>query len=127
MELNEVVRVVELWSDQYRELGAIDWINYVQIFENRGEMMGASNPHPHCQVWANQTVPNYPATEQQAQLEFSQNQGKCMLCEYLRRERISAHESCVGTIPLPLLFPSGQCGRLKCWCSPTNTLPDWIN
>jgi len=87
MELDEVVRVVELWSDQYRELGAIDWINYVQIFENRGEMMGASNPHPHCQVWANQTVPNYPASEQQAQLEFSQNQRKCMLCEYLRKER----------------------------------------
>ena len=86
MELGDVARVAEVWSEQYKELGAIDWINYVQIFENRGEMMGASNPHPHCQVWANETIPNYPATEQKSFLEFSQG-GGCLLCEYLRLEQ----------------------------------------
>jgi len=86
MELDDVMRVVQVWSDQYRELGAVDWINYVQIFENRGEMMGASNPHPHCQVWANETVPNYPAAEQLALLDFAKEHGKCLLCEYLRLE-----------------------------------------
>jgi UDPglucose--hexose-1-phosphate uridylyltransferase len=87
MDVNDIAAVVELWCDQYRQLGAVDWINYVQIFENRGEMMGASNPHPHCQLWANQTIPNYPATEQQAQLEFFRNEEECLLCEYLRIEQ----------------------------------------
>ena len=87
MELSDVLKVVEVWCEQYRELGAIDWVNHVQIFENRGEMMGASNPHPHCQVWAVETIPNYPSAEQRAQVEFSQENGKCMLCEYLRLEQ----------------------------------------
>ncbi|HWC16987.1 MAG TPA: UDP-glucose--hexose-1-phosphate uridylyltransferase, partial [Terriglobales bacterium] len=86
MEPGDVTRVVGVWSDHYRELGAIAWINYVQIFENRGEMMGASNPHPHCQVWASESLPNYPASEQNAQLEFRKENHKCLLCEYQRLE-----------------------------------------
>jgi UDPglucose--hexose-1-phosphate uridylyltransferase len=89
MELDDVTRVVQVWSAQYKELGSIDWIKHVQIFENRGEMMGASNPHPHCQIWANETVPNLPAAEQSAQLEFRKQNGRCMLCEYLALERDS--------------------------------------
>ena len=87
MEPDDVTRVVQVWSEQYKELGSIDWINHVQIFENRGEMMGASNPHPHCQIWANETVPNLPAAEQSAQLEFRKQKDRCMLCEYLALER----------------------------------------
>lgn len=90
MGLGDVASVVRVWSEQYQELGAIEWVRYVQIFENRGEMMGASNPHPHCQVWANETVPNYPAREQSAMLQFSTDHGKCMLCEYLRLEKTQA-------------------------------------
>jgi UDPglucose--hexose-1-phosphate uridylyltransferase len=90
MEPRDVVRVVRVWADLYRELGATDWVRYVQIFENRGEMMGASNPHPHCQLWANETIPNYPLREQNALLEFANEHGKCMLCEYLRLERANA-------------------------------------
>jgi len=52
METEEIEGVVHTWVEQYRELGTMDSINHVQIFENRGAMMGASNPHPHCQVWA---------------------------------------------------------------------------
>ena len=89
MELEDVTRVVQVWIDQYKELGSLDWINHVQIFENRGEMMGASNPHPHCQVWANETIPNLPDVEQTAQLEFRNQNGRCMLCEYLALERAS--------------------------------------
>lgn len=87
MELNNVTSVVQVWTEQYKELGALDWINYVQIFENRGEMMGASNPHPHCQIWANATVPNLPSAEQSAQIEFRKENGHCMLCEYLALEQ----------------------------------------
>jgi UDPglucose--hexose-1-phosphate uridylyltransferase len=89
MELTDLVKVVEVWCEQYKQLGAIDWINYIQIFENRGEMMGASNPHPHCQIWANETVPNYPFVERQSQLDFLHTHGKCLLCEYRNLEQKS--------------------------------------
>src|SRR5205807_1817557 len=49
MSVSALRRIVDVWTEQYLELGGMDWINYVQIFENRGEIMGASNPHPHCQ------------------------------------------------------------------------------
>jgi UDPglucose--hexose-1-phosphate uridylyltransferase len=58
MSVAEVRQVVDTWVVQHEQLGAIPFINWVQIFENRGAMMGASNPHPHCQIWANQSAPN---------------------------------------------------------------------
>jgi UDPglucose--hexose-1-phosphate uridylyltransferase len=88
MAIDDIVRVVEVWTEQYKELGNNDWINYVQIFENRGEMMGASNPHPHCQVWANESVPNYPLSEQSHLLDFSKTHKSCMLCEYQKLEEV---------------------------------------
>lgn len=89
MDIDDLAQVVQVWSEQYKELARIDGINYVQIFENRGELMGASNPHPHCQIWANQTIPNYPLAEQRSLVEFSREHGKCMLCEYFGLERKS--------------------------------------
>jgi UDPglucose--hexose-1-phosphate uridylyltransferase len=111
MELDDIARVVQVWREQYTELGSVDWIKYVQIFENRGEMMGASNPHPHCQVWANETVPNYPETEQRALLQYSQEHGKCMLCEYLSLEQkagarvICRNESFTVVVPFWAVWP----------------------
>ena len=58
MGVAELRHVVDEWVSQYGDLGALPFINYVQIFENRGEMMGASNPHPHCQIWSNESLPN---------------------------------------------------------------------
>jgi UDPglucose--hexose-1-phosphate uridylyltransferase len=68
-------------------LGEIPFINYVQIFENRGAIMGASNPHPHCQIWANASLPNEPAKEQSAQIEYRSAHDSCLLCDYLALER----------------------------------------
>jgi UDPglucose--hexose-1-phosphate uridylyltransferase len=87
MSLQEILPVVDLWAQQSKELGSHDFINYVQIFENRGSMMGASNPHPHCQIWASGSVPDEPAKEQSAQLEYQNARHSCLLCEYLRMER----------------------------------------
>ena len=86
MELADLFKAVEVWCEQYRELGSLDWVNHVQIFENRGEMMGASNPHPHCQIWANETVPDQPLREQKSQTEYRSSSGKCLLCDYLKLE-----------------------------------------
>ena len=82
----EIRRVVDAWTAEYQELGALDWIEYVQIFENRGAMMGASNPHPHCQIWSTGFVPDEPAAETVAQGEYLTLTGKCLLCEYVNAE-----------------------------------------
>jgi Galactose-1-phosphate uridyl transferase, N-terminal domain len=60
MQPADIRAVVDCWADQFQELGGRGDINYVQIFENRGAMMGASNPHPHCQIWSTATIPNMP-------------------------------------------------------------------
>ena len=82
----EIRRVVDAWTGEYRELSGLDWIEYVQIFENRGAMMGASNPHPHCQIWSTDFVPNEPAAESKAQHDHLTSTGHCLLCDYLAAE-----------------------------------------
>jgi UDPglucose--hexose-1-phosphate uridylyltransferase len=77
---------VDAWTREYEELGSRDWIEHVQIFENRGSMMGASNPHPHGQIWATDFVPDEPAAEVKAQREHLALTGRCLLCEYLAAE-----------------------------------------
>lgn len=86
MEQADIVKVVEAWCSQTAELGHRTEINYVQIFENRGAMMGASNPHPHCQVWATGHVPDGPLVEGSTQREHLSMHGTCLLCDYLCRE-----------------------------------------
>lgn len=86
MTLEEISNVVDTWTDQYDELGKMPFINWVQIFENRGAMMGASNPHPHCQIWANFSIPNEPTKEAEAQSQYWIAHRKCLLCDYLQLE-----------------------------------------
>jgi len=85
----EIRRVVDAWTHEYEELAQIDWVQYVQIFENRGAMMGASNPHPHGQIWSTGFVPDEPAAETTAQREHRDRTGECLLCSYLATEQAS--------------------------------------
>ncbi len=82
----ELRLVVDTWVAQWEELGGDSGFRSVQIFENRGEMMGASNPHPHCQIWANESLPNELEREQGAQRAYQDAHGSCLLCDYLRLE-----------------------------------------
>jgi UDPglucose--hexose-1-phosphate uridylyltransferase len=86
MSVAEIRRVVDVWCDQFAELSAIEKIKWVQIFENRGAMMGASNPHPHGQIWANASVPNEGTKEDQSQRSYLNEHGSCLLCDYLGLE-----------------------------------------
>lgn len=86
MQTSAIRSVVDEWALQYDELGSMPYIDHVQIFENRGEMMGASNPHPHCQIWATESIPNEPAKEIGRQSEYHSRLGSCLLCDYLRIE-----------------------------------------
>ena len=84
MPAEAVRRVIDLWADQTAELGA----NYrwVQVFENRGEAMGASNPHPHGQIWAGTALPNEGARERSAQRAHRERTGRRLLLDYVDHE-----------------------------------------
>ncbi|MEW5817448.1 MAG: UDP-glucose--hexose-1-phosphate uridylyltransferase [Spirochaetota bacterium] len=86
MEKSEIEKVIRLWVREYQELGHKDFIKYVQIFENRGEIMGCSNQHPHGQLWSNSTIPLYPAVETEKQSVYFKKRGTCLLCDYVALE-----------------------------------------
>ncbi|MFH1964558.1 MAG: UDP-glucose--hexose-1-phosphate uridylyltransferase [Acidobacteriota bacterium] len=90
MDKDSIVPIVETWKSQNDELGAMNWINYVQIFENKGPMMGCSNPHPHCQIWASSSLPEEIHREQAKQALFLREQNRCLLCGCLEEERNSS-------------------------------------
>jgi UDPglucose--hexose-1-phosphate uridylyltransferase len=104
-------RVVDVWIEQYRELGSIPWIRCVQIFENRGDLMGASNPHPHCQIWANANLPNQAEKELRSQHEYHEELGSCLLCDYLALELKQAtrvvcrNQDFVALVPFWAIWP----------------------
>ncbi|QJB55352.1 UDP-glucose--hexose-1-phosphate uridylyltransferase [Pseudodesulfovibrio sp. zrk46] len=84
--VERVKKVVDVWCREFKELGSRADIGYVQIFENRGAIMGCSNPHPHGQIWATSNMPMLPAAEDQRQLAHLQERDECLLCCYLKRE-----------------------------------------
>lgn len=86
MEPEAIRGIVDVWANQFTELSGIENVRHVQIFENRGSMMGASNPHPHCQIWATSSVPNEPAKELDSFLAHQQSAGRCLLCDYFAQE-----------------------------------------
>jgi UDPglucose--hexose-1-phosphate uridylyltransferase len=81
-----IERVIDCWVEETAGLGALPAINYVQVFENRGAMMGSSNPHPHCQIWATGHIPDEPLAEGAAQLEYFATHGRTLLSDYLAQE-----------------------------------------
>ncbi len=86
MEEKDIRRVVDVWSEQYLTLGEQNKINYVQIFENKGIIMGCSNPHPHGQIWAQDSIPVEPAKELLQMRKYLEKNRNCMLCDYYKFE-----------------------------------------
>ncbi len=86
MRAKEIGEIVDVWKDEYIRLGKLADVNYVQIFENKGELMGCSNPHPHCQIWVEDSMPVEPAKEAKQIEEYRNRTGKCILCEYISLE-----------------------------------------
>ncbi|HME98626.1 MAG TPA: galactose-1-phosphate uridylyltransferase, partial [Terriglobia bacterium] len=86
MSAGEIRAVVDAWIEEYASLAKQADINYVTIFENQGAMMGASNPHPHCQIWATATIPNEPAKEAVSLMAYRDRYGDCLLCAYMKME-----------------------------------------
>jgi UDPglucose--hexose-1-phosphate uridylyltransferase len=111
MDQGQVSRVVETWVAQAAELGAREDIRYVQIFENRGAMMGASNPHPHGQIWATEHIPNESMAELGSQRTYFAEHGEPLLAAYLRMELAAGerivleNESWVALVPFWAVWP----------------------
>ncbi|MEO7913542.1 MAG: UDP-glucose--hexose-1-phosphate uridylyltransferase [Roseiflexaceae bacterium] len=111
MDPADLAQVVDVWVEQYQELGALPQISYVQIFENRGAMMGASNPHPHGQIWATEHLPLNVAREQQAQAEYFAANSRTLLADYLALELeenkriVVSNEHFVALVPFWAVWP----------------------
>jgi UDPglucose--hexose-1-phosphate uridylyltransferase len=111
MELPVIRGVVDAWVDEYERLGSYPGISYVQIFENKGEVMGASNPHPHGQIWAQRSVPLIPSREGERFAEHFGRAGRTLLADYLaleleREERIvCANDGFVALVPFWATWP----------------------
>ena len=111
MKVSAIQRVVQLWAQEYEDLGSRPEINYVQIFENKGDIMGCSNPHPHGQVWAQETLPNEPFKELLHQKKYWDSHGATLLGDYLvaevrKQERlVCANDHFVALVPFWATWP----------------------
>lgn len=94
MDCDDVLDVVRLWQTEYQTLGARPDVNHVQIFENKGEVMGCSNPHPHGQIWAQRSIPNEPAKELASMRHYFDRKGTTLLGDYVAEE-LDRHERVV--------------------------------
>jgi UDPglucose--hexose-1-phosphate uridylyltransferase len=102
---------VDAWIDEYEALAAVPSFAYATIFENRGAGMGASNPHPHCQIWATEHIPNEPALELEALGRYYGRQRTCLLCDYAALELatgervVCANDGFVALVPFWAAWP----------------------
>jgi UDPglucose--hexose-1-phosphate uridylyltransferase len=123
MPVEDIRGVVEVWAEQTEELSR-DY-HWVQIFENKGDVMGCSNPHPHGQIWASDFIPNEPAKEDRQQLAHWRERGSLLLIDYLKHEEeqneriVIQNEHWVALLPYwatwpyeTLLLPRRQVSRL---------------
>jgi UDPglucose--hexose-1-phosphate uridylyltransferase len=106
-----IENVLEAWARESADLGAKDFIRYAQVFENKGAVMGCSNPHPHSQVWAQSQLPNEITKELDSQGAYYAEQGRPLLLDYLaeegrRKERIVfQNDSFTALVPFWAVWP----------------------
>jgi UDPglucose--hexose-1-phosphate uridylyltransferase len=109
MPVEDIHGVVDTWSDQLSELGQT--YRWVQLFENKGAVMGCSNPHPHGQLWAQGRLPNEPAKEDRQQRQYHSETGRCLLVDYAnleveRQERIIVqNDHWMAVVPFWAVWP----------------------
>lgn len=111
MEVDDIKKVVDVWQQQYEELGSEEYINHVQIFENKGRVMGCSNPHPHGQIWAQSSVPSICLKTQENLKKYFIKNGTTLLRDYLTTELKSSeriiweNEEFVALVPFWVVWP----------------------
>ena len=108
MAPDEVRRVIDVWADQTTELGTR--FRWIQVFENRGEAMGASNPHPHGQIWAGDALPVEASREDATQRRRCDETGGRLLLDYAAEERagprvVAARDGWLVVVPFWAAWP----------------------
>ena len=109
MSVPDIRQVVDVWAAQTTELGAT--YRWVQLFENKGAVMGCSNPHPHGQVWAGTSLPNEPATEHFHQETYMRDHDSTLLVDYAQRESeqhvrvVVENEHWIAVVPFWAVWP----------------------
>ncbi|MBU0558517.1 MAG: UDP-glucose--hexose-1-phosphate uridylyltransferase [Bacteroidetes bacterium] len=111
LPVEQIQKVVDIWTEEYRTYASDLNINYVQIFENKGEAMGCSNPHPHSQIWAQNSIPAEPAKELTQFTNYYSKRSKCLLCDYLALEQklqerfVCDNEDFIVIVPFWAVWP----------------------
>ena len=111
MSETAIEKVIRVWQDEFKTLSQNEFIKYIQIFENKGEIMGCSNPHPHGQIWSLDTLPLEVHKETEQQKAYYEEHGKSLLSSYLdieleSKERIVIeNEHFVALIPFWAVWP----------------------
>ncbi|MFV8224512.1 UDP-glucose--hexose-1-phosphate uridylyltransferase [Christiangramia aquimixticola] len=111
MEVEDITRVVKMWKKEFAELGGLDGINYVQIFENKGAIMGCSNPHPHGQIWSQSSIPTEILKKSQKFKEYWDEHITSLLGAYLEQELktgeriLDENEHFVSLVPYWAVWP----------------------
>jgi UDPglucose--hexose-1-phosphate uridylyltransferase len=111
MKVVNISKIIKVWQDQYKLLGANNNINYVQIFENKGAIMGCSNPHPHGQLWSQSTLPNEVEKKDKHQRTYYIENNRSLLGDYIEHELITKdriifeNETCIVLVPFWAVWP----------------------
>ena len=111
MEVEAIRAVVDTWCEEFAQLAAQPNVRAVQIFENRGALMGCSNPHPHGQIWADASVPDGLAREVTSQAAYFEKHRRTLLEDYWRLEIskeervVCANEHFVVVVPFWAVWP----------------------
>lgn len=111
LQVDEIVSVIHLWQHEFANLAADPLIKYIQIFENKGEIMGCSNPHPHGQIWAQDSLPLEILKESKTQKAYFEKHGKSLLLAYLALELeektrvVVENEHFVALVPFWAVWP----------------------
>lgn len=109
--VEHIHNLIQVWTDRYRELGSKPDIEYVYIFENRGEAVGVTLHHPHGQIYALPFIPPIPKQELAAAKQHYAENGTCLYCDILKREHLDQvrivcdNASFTALVPFYARFP----------------------
>ncbi len=111
LDLPAIETVLSTWIEQSGQLGSIEFVQYVQVFENKGAIMGCSNPHPHSQIWANEHLPTEPSKELVRQRAYFNEHGRRLLADYVAEEHknkeriVASNDHFTAMIPFWAVWP----------------------
>lgn len=124
MEPAAIRQVVDAWAEQEEQLGSRNDVAYVELFENKGAMMGCSNPHPHGQIWGLGELPTYPVRKHAAQRSYSRAHGSDLLGDYLAQEIRLAERVVLATEHWVWLVPFWAVWPFETMLIPRRLVPD---